>query len=209
MNFTEGMRRLGILLGVTGGIIGGLLSFATDFGNAPGVWNTLTAHRKFEAAMMLPTVQKAVKDVAVHHPNPLDALPPPAASPPAKGNSGEFIPPPLSTERSAPWDVVSNEYQDGSFAIFQASPLLKGNGDRIRSIRFDSENRVIAIEFMPPRNRFGSEPAFSEWVSRTAAPEFSVYLMLLAFPAFGFLLPWGTIRVICWVGNGFSTPKSG
>jgi hypothetical protein len=38
-------------------------------------------------------------------------------------------------------------------------------------------------------------------------PTFGAYLLLLAFPVIGFLLPWGAIRALSWVLSGFSNAK--
>jgi hypothetical protein len=270
MNFREGMRRLGILLGAAGGIMGGFLAFVPAFGNAPGVWNTLTAHRKFEAAMMLPTVQKTVKDaqnapakgfvpppvssdhgpirlppgaklvpdlsqygtVSARPPNDWVPVPNPSDAPKtARRNPLDSLPPPrggtfggipvdstaagagsvdydaldaLAREHggkpltASVDDIEAYESQDGGITILPANPLLKGNRDGINSIQFDSAKQAVAIGFTS-----------GEWVYRTEAPKFSAYLVLLAFPAFGFLLPWGVVRLVTWVGTGFFTPKSG
>jgi len=34
-------------------------------------------------------------------------------------------------------------------------------------------------------------------------PGVTNYLAVVAMPVFGFLLPWGTLRVVCWVLQGF------
>src|SRR3990167_3652378 len=55
MNTREGMRRLGIVLGVVGGGIGGFFGYI----DAQNLWNTHMAHKKFESLMALPAVQEA------------------------------------------------------------------------------------------------------------------------------------------------------
>jgi hypothetical protein len=57
MNLREGMRRLGILLGVSGGILGGCLAYS----DARATWDNHTAHRKFESLMASPTMQKVAE----------------------------------------------------------------------------------------------------------------------------------------------------
>jgi hypothetical protein len=202
------MRRLGILLGAAGGIMGGFLAFVPAFGNALGVWSTLTAHRKFESAMALPTVQKAAKAIATApaqaaRRNPLDSLPPPRGGkfggiPVDSTVAGARLPAgftEVDPSQVGLWvDVVP---QDGGTTIVDPNPLLKGNRDGVDSIQFDTGKRVTAIGFTT-----------GGWVYRTEAPKFSAYLVLLAFPAFGFLLPWAVVRLVTWVGTGFFTPKS-
>jgi hypothetical protein len=41
----------------------------------------------------------------------------------------------------------------------------------------------------------------------TTAPNRWLYLLVALFPVFGFLIPWGTIRAIGWVGAGFVQPS--
>jgi hypothetical protein len=46
-----------------------------------------------------------------------------------------------------------------------------------------------------------------EWVPRVDSPHLTAYLLLLLYPVIGFLLPWGCIRILTWVGNGFVVPR--
>src|SRR5258708_7887695 len=57
MNAREGMRRLGILLGACGGILGGCLAYS----NAKTTWDNHTEYRKFESRMASATMQKIAK----------------------------------------------------------------------------------------------------------------------------------------------------
>lgn len=215
MNFREGMRRLGILLGAAGGIMGGFLAFVPTFGNAPGVWTTLTAHRKFEAALASPTMLKVVKGFVP----PPRFVPPPLSSyeGPARADQFGGIPldgsgerPAKGSQKAPPPGVTFTDVdpsqvgvwvdtvpQDGGTTVEDANPLLKGNLDGIRSVHFDSTSRVASILFTS-----------GEWVFRTEAPKFSEYLLLFAFPFAGFMLPWSAIRLLTWVGTGFFSPRA-
>jgi hypothetical protein len=53
------MRRLGLLLGVCGGILGGCLAYS----DAKITWENLTGHRQFASLMASPTMQKVTKAV--------------------------------------------------------------------------------------------------------------------------------------------------
>ena len=199
--------------------MGGFLAFEQGFGNAPGVWDTLTAHRKFESTMALPTVQEAAKAIATMpaqaaRRNPLDSLPPPPGykldAPPHGGTFGGIpVDSTAAGAGSVDYGALAREHggkpltvsaddieayyaQDGGITILPASALLKGNRDGINSIQFDLSKKTLAIGFTT-----------GEWVYRTEAPKFSAYLVLLAFPAFGFLLPWAAVRLVTWVGTGF------
>jgi hypothetical protein len=57
MNVTEGMRRLGILLGVCGGILGGWLAY----GDAKSTWERRIEYRKFAFLMASPIMQNVAK----------------------------------------------------------------------------------------------------------------------------------------------------
>src|ERR1017187_8125646 len=59
MNVKEGMRRLGLLLGVCGGILGGCLAY----GDAAKVWENHAAHRRFLSLLASPTMQKVARAV--------------------------------------------------------------------------------------------------------------------------------------------------
>ena len=47
------------------------------------------------------------------------------------------------------------------------------------------------------------ELSSGETVQRAEAPRVRAYLILLLYPVLGFLLPWGIVRVLTWVGSGF------
>ncbi len=55
---------------------------------------------------------------------------------------------------------------------------------------------VNALDALPP--------PVARYNVLTDAPALSAYLLLFAFPVFGFLLPWSVIRAVSWVVNGFS-----
>jgi hypothetical protein len=46
-----------------------------------------------------------------------------------------------------------------------------------------------------------------EAVRRTEPPHPIAYLRLLLYPLLGFLLPWGAVRLLTWVGSGFFAAK--
>jgi hypothetical protein len=67
--------------------------------------------------------------------------------------------------------------------------------DGIKQVAVDKAGLVFSIE-----------PSDGAWVDRTDAPALIAYIMPLLCPVFGFLLPWGGIRVLTWVGTGFFAP---
>lgn len=59
MNFGEGMRRLGIVLGVVGCVIGVL----SGYESARNLWNAHITHQRFESLMASPMMLRVAKDV--------------------------------------------------------------------------------------------------------------------------------------------------
>ncbi len=45
-------------------------------------------------------------------------------------------------------------------------------------------------------------------VHRTDPPGLWRYLRVFTFPVLGFLIPWGAIRALTWIGVGFSAGES-
>src|ERR1019366_5806235 len=66
------------------------------------------------------------------------------------------------------------------------------NGERIKDIGW---NRDYSVDYfaMEDGGILASEPSPSAWS----------YLLAVVFPALGYLILWGAIRAIGWVGDGF------
>src|SRR5207244_2369331 len=60
MNAREGMRRVGIVLGILGGAAGGFVGH----GEAQALWNLRSAHNRFELLMASPMMQTIIKQMA-------------------------------------------------------------------------------------------------------------------------------------------------
>jgi hypothetical protein len=73
-------------------------------------------------------------------------------------------------------------------------------GELLVSVDFDGIKRVIV-------DKAGLvsliELSTGEWAQRVDPPALKAYLIPLLYPVFGFLLPWGGIWVLTWVGSGF------
>ena len=50
--------------------------------------------------------------------------------------------------------------------------------------------------------------AAREWGAEPEAPSLWQYLPALAFPLLGFLVPWGTLKTLTWIGMGFAIPRT-
>lgn len=147
MNVREGMRRLGILLGVWGGIVSGLLAYR----DAKAAWDRHTAFRRFESLMASPTMRKAAKAVK---------------------------------------DDVQ-KYTDSSWATMSVGVNIGG----IKEVTADRSGTISSVEL-----------STGESVPKVEPPSVKRYLTLLLYSIVGFLLPWGAVRLLTWVGSGFFAP---
>jgi hypothetical protein len=224
MNVTEGVRRLGILLGVCGGIAGGFLGY----GDAANVWGGWTAHRKFESLMATPTIQKFVKAAASAPKRPPLSLTPPVPglhSPDFKGLLADPMFLGMNSEQRREvllrldpvfGSKIAEAFRDGyqpseirdylygddwtqAALDYKLHPqwtyektLITANSDGIKSVTASRAGDIASIEL---------DSGVS--VAPTEPPRLMAYLLVLAYPLFGFLLPWGAVRVLAWVGRGF------
>jgi hypothetical protein len=209
MNVREGMRRLGLLLGVSGGIMGGFLGYS-DAQNLCNVW---TAHRKFESLMALPTTQKVAHAASVYQNGPWTQY---AESTQVDydANRGEIKGPPdrpkskfggVPVDDKIPsfdeWKAAADRYKAQHEAAPETVPrdFFETHGNILVSVKTGGIKGLMADK---TGQVFSIEPNAGAWVDRTEAPPLKAYLVLL-YPAFGFLIPWGAIRVLTWVGTGF------
>jgi hypothetical protein len=193
MNLKEGTRRLALLLGVVGAICGGVASYVES---QPTV-KQRALHIQFDRL----AASKAVAEkINILQATP-DFVPAPwvkyaeknAQTPPGKYSLSDIDPPeidPRTGERISspshvkeydPWELAAAEY---------GATIIKKDG--VRSIHWSKEHGVESIETDD-----------GQILYPTAAPEAWKYVLLALFPVFGFLITWGTIRAIAWVGIGF------
>jgi hypothetical protein len=73
------------------------------------------------------------------------------------------------------------------------------NDDGIKAIHFDG------IQPIPDAAHISYiETSEGHIVYRSASPQFWSYLPAIGLPFLGFLLPWGLIRTLTWIGTGFA-----
>lgn len=269
MNFKEGMRRLGLLLGVCGGILGGCLACS----GAKATWDNLTAYRKFESLMASPTMQKVAKAArdyqkeawAKYRETPAAQ---PAASPrdpweeAAKQNkAGQTRQAKIASKLGAISVEKAPEKRDQFGGILvegrreattqatgapidyaalakQAGAIGTSSMSGLQSTPVDyaalAKQSTGGPRFVPPPlaseepggflvsvNLDGIKEAAvdkaglfwsiqlstGESVLRVDPPALRAYIIPLLYPILGFLLPWGGIRVVTWVGSGFLEPR--
>lgn len=185
MNAREGMRRVGIVLGILGSIIGGLIGYS----DLQTVWSS---HRKFERLQAL-AVMKDVATAIKAYKEPPETLP---------ADFFDTIEPPtvVSAARKADWfEVNSPEVADPTAEM----RVDVNNYEGIKTVNADKTGAITSIQL-----------ATGEWVHRepetfkARLAFFARLLLPFCYPVIGFLIPWGTIRVFVWVGRGFLAPPS-
>lgn len=189
MNVREGMRRLGILLGACGAILGGCLAYS----DARTTWGSYAAHRKFESLMASPIMQKVAKAAR-------DYL-----RPNIYGDFRVVKSQVLTYSDGTIWENVAEVSPsppdfDQWKAEQQRLDELKVAGaipvsvylDGIKQVTVDKAGVVVSIELSKGESVQSVEP-----------PAMKAYAVPLLYPILGFLLPWGGIRLLVWVGSGF------
>jgi hypothetical protein len=147
VNIKEGMRRLGIVLGLVGGAIGAM----SVYGGALHLWNAHVFHRRFESLMSSDTLLKVAKDIKAFN--------------------------------TQAWKEGLNSGAVNSVEV---------NQDGIRDVTVDKTALISSIVL-----------SSGESIPRVDAPTLSEVLAVLLYPIVGFLIPWGVVRVIVWLGAGF------
>lgn len=202
MNIGEGLRRLGIVLGVVGILLGAIYGYE----DARAVWSLHIAHQRFESLMTSPTMLRVVK-AAKDQVATLSDL---AADPDfsklsdderkyilgralSKGLAPSSAPPP----QTAP---------PGSLHVVRSEPLPGGQGDvmdvlvnldEFREVMVDKSGRISTIVL-----------STGESVPNIGPPTLTAFVLLLLYPLGGFLAPWGAIRAFAWLIAGFLSGRT-
>ena len=145
INAKEGMRRLSLILGVAGAILGGFASYS-EF---QSVKEQRASYARFEQLVNSDVVKKERKNCLLDNP------------PPGYAKLGS---------------------------------QLQENGASVQAINWTDDCKILDYEIA------------GEWHFAPLAPKSWEYLLVALFPICGFLIPWGAVRVIGWVGAGFATP---
>jgi len=256
MNVREGMRRLGILLGACGGILGAFLGYS----DARTTWDTHVAHGRFESLMASPIMQKVAKAAHDYQNGPWMEYRPKEWSGSvtyADGTIWADVPSDssilssLSDEQLEVFKELLIKKQSSKLDVrglmsdpkFQKLPLAQqklalGHLDsRFSSLSdedFNTFKQKMGGDMPLTKKRAGNPPvelkpmlvlvelegirqvivdkagvvssielSTGESVQRVEPPALRAYLIPLLYPVLGFLLPWGGVRVLTWVGSGF------
>ena len=163
MNLREGTRRLALLLGVIGAILGGFASYL----DLDLLMPQLKRHNKFVQLTNSDLVKQEQKCRSLGYASDCSQIPPP---PP-----GFVLDKPKYSVENADGTPLDSELNKGG----------------IKTIHWTKDYAVASIE--TDSASVYAEPAPNAWE----------YFLAVLFPVFGFIIPWGTVRAIGWVGVGF------
>jgi len=167
VNLKEGTRRLALLLGVSGALVGGFASYT----ELQTVQSQRSQHNKFEQLANSDVVHEARKNIRASE----------------SGLTQDPIPDKFdfSVVRVCPSDSINSS---GCYTDVKKKD--------IKRIHWTKNLGVESIEIE-------SAYPWESMVYPTPAPVGWEYLLIAIFPILGFLIPWGAIRAIGWVGAGF------
>ena len=227
MDFKEGMRRLALLIGVLGSAFGCFASYLV----LRGALELRARHKAFELLATSDVVQEArlswllaklppgytpasseanksdsntthgpwekyqQKDVATawksFSPERREELLG-KMSPEQKSKLRAMIEQWKQQEEKDPYAESAEPVEEDPFAAI-AKPISEVNKGRIKTIHWTQDLVVESIETMDGATLYP-----------TAATTLWPYLLAILVPVFGFVIPWGSVRALAWVGAGFS-----
>lgn len=207
MNLGEGTRRLALLLGVVGVIVGGFASYV----ELQTVLNQRALHNRFEQLATSDVVKQERKNLQTAPdfiPDPSDS-----AQPQQKSDWVTISPTPKTGKRINPsagsvpkqpgqvdYDALAKKYGGTSNSANPPNTLpadFSGwdsmvNKGGIGTIIWGKNFAIASIETDDGQRLYP-----------TPAPALWSYLLIAILPVLGFIIPWGAIRAIGWVGAGF------
>jgi hypothetical protein len=189
MNFREGTRRLGMLLGAFGVILGGVVSFLI----LQPAMEQRARHNKFEQLAASDVVQQERKSKAIsvlrgltedRQRDILARLAPDVKKDIlAKFSAQPLVPAPLAPDLPP------------GFIPYQPMPAdspSEPNWGGIKIIHWTNDIDVESIEMSD-----------GQYLFPTPAPAAKTYFLAALLPVLGFFIPWGLVNAIGWVGAGF------
>ena len=209
MNAREGMRRLAIVLGIAGSLTGAVFGYQ----NARDVWNARSGHKRFESLVTTPAVQKDLKElvdtVQKGRSQNLSALSDEQLQ--VYKNLLENSPRgerrTLSEDRRKQLDSIVGQMQSRNESDENIQVVVDDFKKKYGIINLDRKASGDGID------RFTVDPSTGtitsiqlstgELLSRTPSPTLMDWIALPLYPLVGFLIPWGAIRILTWVGAGF------
>jgi len=172
------MRRLALLLGVVGAILGGFSSYL----ELQPVLRQRANHKRFEQLTNSPLIQQArtscFGSVAQSEHGPWEDYQPQQKNLPPLPIGAKLVPPYCIGAISDP--------NEGDYTPSES------NSSGIKTVHF--QNREIQSIDTQDGQTFYPTPAPAWWM----------FLLIAIFPVVGFFIPWGVVRSIVWVGAGFA-----
>lgn len=238
MNLREGTRRVALLLGAVGAILGGIASYLVL---QPAI-EQRSSYNRFERLANSKVVQQERKSLQAE-PNDWQTVPTPQIDPKTVERiqaAPEFIPDdPIQDFIALPLDKQLSMFKE--LPPNKQDKLLVQLRKRRSQNPSAPQNAQSVPRFGPPvqpndlvawsatgrpvtsqpnkagiknihwTENFGVESIETEGgetLYPTPAPSAWTFLLVAVFPCIGFLIPWGTVRAIGWVGAGFAaSPK--
>lgn len=178
MNLREGTRRLALIVGILGGIAGGVASYVV-------LSDLLEARERYTAFERLATSQAVKQGRASWLSNSatVKALWV-ASSPSERDNMMKSLTAEEKNKLTAELGI------EGDTPEFSISP--KVNKEGIKTIHWTEAFEVESLDMIDGQTLY-AEPAPNRWL----------YSLAAILPLLGFIIPWGLIRAVGWVGNGF------
>ncbi len=190
MNLREGTRRLALLLGTVGAILGGFVSY----GELQSVMSQRARHNKFEQLAASDVVKQAKPDWFTQND--------PESAGHLMSDSQTLLPSTVDAFVAAPEEkqraALANMSVPAKTALLDALRQRKESvvdKDGIEIIHWTKDYRVESIETEDGQTLYPT-PAPSAWS----------YIFIAAFPVLGFFVLWDIIRAIGWVVAGFVQP---
>ena len=223
MNLREGTRRLALLLGVAGAILGGFVSYM----ELQTLLNQRARHSQFERLANSDVVKqeqnswpltlrykpdRAIETFRrlskIEQHNVFDRL--------TSEEQGDLIAKlkcePLPSGYPSTATTVENLLKipnhPGYFLDVKDDPYACSADTGDPPISTMNEGGIKAIHWTKTLGAESIETEDGQTLYPTPAPSAWMYLLIALFPILGFYLPWGAVRAIGWVGAGFvASPK--
>lgn len=206
MNLKEGTRRFALLLGGLGAVAGVIGSYSY----LQPVMRQQEMHKAFERLANSDVVKEQRK--ILQAPDPYAGIAKPIYQIDPK--TGERVQPgdqdpdvvkqdvpqhgraklsDIQPHTGNPWDRPGAPIQSNQADWGNAQPIFSQvNQGGITTINWGHDYEVASIETVD-----------GDTLSPTPAPAAWEYLLVVLFPVAGFVIPWGVVRAIGWVGAGF------
>jgi hypothetical protein len=199
MNLKEGTRRLALLFGVLGAIVGGFASYI----ELQPVLSQRAQHNKFEQLVASDIVRRERKNLQAE-PTDWQTVPDQSAKNVMKSKHTPQIDPKTGERIAAPQIAQAAQDPWEKYAVKERSRVTSDSNDPWRVVAVEvNEGGVKSIHWTNDYSVESIETVDGETLYPTPAPSAWLYLLIVLLPLFGFFIPWGVIRAIGWVGAGF------